>query len=207
MSVTCHMQRALGAQWDELPAALQAHYAGSASIDVGVLDVEYPRWMQPAVDALHWMGALVNRRGTAVPTTVEKWLDGERQQWRRTLRFPDGRIVRFPSYWVCAGGNELVEYVNRFVGLCMAVRVVDGELHYAGRYFVLRLGRWRLALPEALALGHTTIVERALDDERFAMDFRLVHPLLGQIYRYSGVFTARAATPPGTALDADARVD
>lgn len=207
MNETSLMQLALGAQWEALPAALKAHYAGPASIDVGVLDIEYPRWMQPVVDALHGLGALVNRRGTAVPTTVEKWLDGERQQWRRTLRFPDGREVRFPSFWVYAGGNELVEYVNRYVGLCMAVRVVDGELHYAGRYFVLRLGRFRLELPEALALGHTTVVERALDAERFAMDFRLVHPLVGQIYRYSGVFTARVTAPRAAVLDAGASVD
>jgi hypothetical protein len=207
MSAAGLMQRALGAQWDELPPALKAHYAGPASVDVGALDVEYPRFMQPAVDALHWLGALVNRRGTAVPTLVEKWFDGERQHWRRTLRYADGKQVFFASHWVHAGGNELIEYVNRFLGLCMAVHVADGALHYAGRYFVLRIGRWLVKLPEAAALGHTVIVERALDAERFSMDFRLIHPLFGQIYRYSGVFTTRLSAAPETALDAGRRLD
>ena len=206
MSAVSFMQRVLGAQWDQLPPALKAHYDGAASVDVGALDVEYPRWMQPAVDALHWLGALVNRRGQGVSTTVEKWLDGECQRWRRTLRYPDGREVLFSSYWMPAGRNELIEYVNRCIGLCMAVRVVDGELHYAGRYFVLRLGRWRLKWPEAAALGHTSIVERALDAERFAMDFRLVHPLFGQIYRYAGVFTTHSSTAAAKVLDAGGSV-
>jgi hypothetical protein len=40
MSAAGLMQRALGAQWDELPPAHKAHYAGPASVDVGALDVE-----------------------------------------------------------------------------------------------------------------------------------------------------------------------
>lgn len=186
------MQDALGAQWHELPAALQAHYQAGANTDFGALDIEYPRSLQWPFDVLHFVvGALVNRRGKAVPTTVAKHRDGPLQHWRRTLRFADGRVVRFDSHWEYAGGNELVEYVNRHLGLCMAVRVENGALHYAGRYYALRLGRVVLRLPEWLVLGHTTIVERAVDAAQFEMDFRLHHPLFGQIYRYRGRFVTR----------------
>jgi hypothetical protein len=60
---------------------------------------------------------------------------------------------------------------------------------------VIQLFGRQLRLPEGLLLGHTEIEERAIDGESFAMDFRLIHPLFGQIYRYSGVFsTSRQQT-------------
>jgi len=35
------------------------------------------------------------------------------------------------------------------------------------------------------------IVEQAVDERRFAMDFRLTHPLFGEVFRYSGEFGAQ----------------
>lgn len=186
------MQHALGADWDTLPPALQAHYQLGTNTDVGHMDIEYPRWMQPYLSLLRLVGALVHRRGRQVATTVEKTVKGERQYWRRTLSFADGRVIRFNSFWVHAGGNQLIEYVNPVLGLQMAVQVQDGRLHYEGVRFVVKLGRWRLPLPESLVLGHTRIVETASDDTHFAMDFRLLHPWFGQVFRYAGSFETRA---------------
>jgi hypothetical protein len=182
------MQQALGAQWEQLPPALRAHYQTNANTDIGVLDVEYPRLMQLYLNIMRVLGALVNRRGKALPTTVDKHMDGNIQRWQRSLRFPDGNVILFNSHWVYAGNSELIEYVNPFLGLRMAVHVANGKLYYEGRHVELRLGKLRVPIPEWLVLGHTTIVETALDADHFAMDFRLVHPLLGQVYRYAGKF-------------------
>jgi hypothetical protein len=184
------MQQALGEQWQQLPPALQTHYRHADHTDIGTLDIEYPGFMQVPLNLLHRIGALLHRRGEAVPTTVEKWMDGRTQHWKRTISFGDGRKIHFKSHWHYAGGNELIEYVNPFLGLRMAVSVDDGKLIYTGRSFVLKLGALKLPIPEWLVLGHTGIVETALDDGRFAMDFRLKHPLFGQIYRYAGTFMA-----------------
>ena len=70
----------------------------------------------------------------------------------------------------------------------MAVHVADGNLYYEGRTYIIKLGKLLLPLPEWLVLGHTSIVETALDTTHFAMDFRLQHPWFGQIYRYAGRF-------------------
>lgn len=185
------MERALGDDWASLPNALRAHYQGDRNQDVGHLDIEYPPLMQPYLHVLRLFGALVNRRGQAIPTQVEKDMEGETQFWTRRVRFPDGRVVLFKSHWVYAGGNELIEFVNPFMGLRMAVRVKDGRLHYSGRHLVLQLGRVRIPVCEWLFLGHTTIVEEALDDSSFSMDFRLTHPWFGQLFRYAGVFRTR----------------
>lgn len=182
------MQQILGVQWDQLPPALRAHYRTNSNTDIGELDIEYPKWMQLYLNLLHLFGALINRRGKAVATQVEKRMVGKLQYWKRFLHFSDGKTVCFNSHWVHAGGNELIEYVNPMLGLRMRLHVDDDKLVYEGRDYVLRLGKIRVPIPEWLVLGHTTIVESAVDADHFAMDFRLRHPLFGQIYRYAGKF-------------------
>lgn len=75
----------------------------------------------------------------------------------------------------------------------MVARVEDGRLHYRGVRFVVKLGPLLLSIPEWLVLGHTTIVEEAVDETHFAMDFRLTHPLLGLVFRYAGEFEAASS--------------
>lgn len=187
------MQSALGADWDKLPPALQAHYRFGTTTDTGHLDIEYPQFMQPCLSVLRVFGALVNRSGRRVSTRVEKSVVGDRQYWRRTLTYPDGKVVCFNSFWVAVGSNQLIEFVNPVLGLQMAPRVEEGRLHYRGVQFVVKLGPLLLPIPEWLVLGRTTIVEEAVDDSHFAMDFRLTHPLLGQVFRYSGKFRAASS--------------
>lgn len=184
------MQQALGANWDKLPPALQAHYRFGSTVDTGSMDIEYPRFMQPVWSILSLFGALVDRPGKGVTTVVEKRVVGERQVWERTITYADGQVVRFNSFWVAAGNGEVIEFVNPVLGLQMAPYVVGDKLHYRGVRFVAKLGPLTIPIPEWLTLGHATIVEEALDDTRFAMDFRLTHPLFGQLFRYSGTFEA-----------------
>jgi len=187
------MQCALGEDWDKLPPALQAHYRFGKTIDRGHMDIEYPRFMHPYLSALRVVGALINRSGRQVSTVVEKNVVWERQYWRRTITYPDGKVVYFNSFWVAAGGNQMIEFVNPVLGLQMAVQFEDGKLHYQGVRFVAKLGRLLLPIPEWMVLGHTTITEQAIDETHFAMDFRLTHPLLGQVFRYAGTFEAASA--------------
>lgn len=184
------MQTALGSDWDKLPPALQAHYICGTTLDRGHMDIEYPWFMQPYLMMLHLVGALIARRGKQVATVVEKTVAGQSQYWRRTMTYADGEVAHFNTTWMNAGGNNLLEFVNPMLGLQMAVHVEDGKLHYEGVRFVAKLGSVMLPIPEWLVLGHTTIVEEAVDDTHFAMDFRLTHPLFGQVFRYAGKFEA-----------------
>lgn len=188
------MQIALGDDWDKLPAALQAHYQFGTTTDTGHMDIEYPRLMQPLLNVLRLVGALVNRDGKQVSTVVEKSVAGERQYWHRTIQYEDGKVVYFNSFWVSAGSNQVIEFVNPILGLQMSVRVVDGRLEYCGERFVLKIGAVLIPIPEWLALGHTRIVEEAVDENNFVMDFRITHPWFGQVFRYSGQFEASSAS-------------
>jgi hypothetical protein len=182
------MQQALGSDWNKLPIALQTHYDERANTDSGSMDIEYPRYMQPYLFLMHKLGGLLDRRASKAPTIVKKSIVDGRQFWRRTITYPDGKIITFNSAWRYVGGNQLIEYVNAVLGLKMAVHVQGEELHYEGVSFVAKLGSFHLPIPEWLVLGHTTIVERALSSSRFAMDFRVTHPLFGQVFRYAGEF-------------------
>ena len=182
------MQNALGDDWEKLPIALQTHYLEEKTNDIGHMNITYPRFMQPYFSLLYLFGALVNRPGKQLPTTVEKSMAGGRQNWRRTIRYPNGKEIQFNSHWVAAGGNEVIEFVNPFLGLQMAVWVENGELRYRGVKFVLKLGTLLVPIPEYLVFGHTEIVEVAIDETHFEMDFRVSHPLFGQLFRYSGKF-------------------
>ena len=182
------IKQALGSQWQELPPALQAHYLYDENKDVGTLDIDYPGWMQIFLNILHWFGALLNQRGTSLQTTVSKHMEGDRQYWKRAITLPDGNIIYFSSTWVYAGNNQLIEYVNPVMGICMAVHVEEGKLYYEGQHFIFKLFGLSIPLPEWLLLGHTHIVETAEDEKHFSMDFRMLHPMFGEIYRYSGKF-------------------
>lgn len=195
--MTSLMQHALGDDWSRLPPVLQVHYRHGPSRDTGHMTVEYPGLMQPLLWILARVGALVSRRGKSVFTQVEKTLVGERMHWLRTLRYADGQILRFDTVWEAGPDGHLIEFVNPWLGLQMQPHVVGQQLHYRGIRFVLRLGGRMLGIPEWMALGHTTIVETAIDDQHFEMDFRMTHPLLGQLFRYSGQFRAEAAGPAG----------
>ncbi|MFZ6754936.1 DUF4166 domain-containing protein [Undibacterium sp. Dicai25W] len=182
------VENALGDDWNKLPVALKAHYGSGELHETGHMDIEYPWLMQVYLNVLRLFGALLNRRGKQIPVTVDKYVIHQQQYWNRTFIFPDESIIRFQSVLVSAGGNQLIEFVNSFLGLQMAVYATDGMVRYAGVRYVVKIGKWLLPVPESLVLGHTSIEERAIDEYHFMMDFRLVHPLFGQLFRYSGVF-------------------
>lgn len=185
------MQQALGEQWQQLPVSLQRHYQNDASGKnqaQGHLDIDYPGFMQFPLTVLRLMGALVNRQGKNIPTLVNRTFIDEREYWHRIISFPDGHKIHFKSLFTYAGNNELIEYINPYLGLKMAVTVEGDRLIYQGKGYVLKLGKWKIPIHESLALGHVSIVETGVSEQKFAMDFRLVHPLLGQIFSYAGVF-------------------
>ncbi len=182
------MQKALGEQWQQLPSALQSHHQHGTNFDVGYLDIKYPTFMHPYISFLHLLGALINRRGNNIPTIVEKHMNGDIQFWKRTVRFPGKKTVLFNSFWIHGRKNELIEYINSYVGLRMAVCVKNNKLFYEGCHFIIKVGILLIPIPEWLVLGHTTIIETAVSESEIKMDFKITHPLFGMIFSYSGKF-------------------
>lgn len=187
------MQQVLGQDWQRLDPVLRRHHSCGTGVEKGWLDIAYPLAMWPVLRVLGILGALLRGRGRKQPTQVRKWSEASREYWARRVTQTNGRVACFDSFCVLAGSHQLVEYVNPLVGLRMSVAVAGGRLCFHGLNFVVKLGSWHISIPEWLLLGHTEIIEEALDDQGFAMDFRMTHPVFGELYRYSGVFQL----PPG----------
>jgi len=187
------MQQALGESWQKLPPALKAHYQTGAFTETGTMDIEYPKLMQPYFSLLRCLGAMPDRQGTQLPTTVKKKPKGDKQQWNRVISYPNGKTIHFDSVLEYAGGNELIEYVNPFFGLKMAIHVEGDVLCYQGVCLLIKCGPLIVKIPEWLALGHTSIREEQLDQTHFKMDFRLTHPWFGEVFRYAGEFEVNQA--------------
>lgn len=183
------MVRVLGTQWERLHPTLRAHHRGGTVREVGAMNVEFPRWMTPLLWMLRWLGALVHRAQAQVQTVVHKHSQDGRQSFDRTLTYADGQVLRFNSTWIAEAPGSLVEFVNPWLALELAPVVQGDALHCEGVCFLLGKGRWRLRVSERWLLGHTVIHEQALDARHYAMDFRMVHPWFGQVFRYAGIFT------------------
>ncbi len=188
------MQNALGNQWHELPEALKNHYGSNEQGEndaEGKLDIEYPWFMQFPYSVMRLIGALVNRRGKGLKTTVSKIMKDDEQHWHRVISYPDGNQIIFDSVFV-ADKDGFIEYINAYLGLKMVAFVENKKLHYESRGYVLKLGKVKIPIPEWLALGHASIVESEYkqgDEQTFVMDFRIKHFLFGEVFCYKGVFT------------------
>lgn len=188
---------ALGDQWHQLPPALQNHYkhdSNAVNQASGFLDIDYPWFMQWPLSLFRLMGALVNKRGKQVKTHISKTMIDGKQHWHRNIEFSDGKIINFQSVFVANKGNEFIEYTNAFVGLKMQAFVENNTLRYESKGYILKLGQLKIPIPEWMALGHASIIESEYskdDEQTFNMDFRLRHPLFGEIFCYKGRFTTR----------------
>jgi len=146
---------------------------------------------------LHFMrlfGALVNKRGNNLKTTVAKTMNGDKQKWHRVIKFPDGKTINFNSTFV-ADNDGFIEYINNYLGLKMTAFVKDNSLHYESRGYVLKLGKFNLPIAEFLALGHASIIESEFhqdDAQTFIMNFRVKHPLFGEVFCYKGKFVTQS---------------
>lgn len=185
------MQQALGDQWKQLPQGLKAHYnhdKNGSNQAQGLLTVDYPWFMQWPLSLLRLIGALLNRRGKDLKTSVSKTMQDGQQYWHREITYPDGKTISFKSLFTMRQDKVFIEYTNRFLGMKMKAHVENSVLKYESCGYLLQLGKLMIPIPEWLALGHGSIVETAISDDEFEMDFRLKHWLFGEIFSYKGRF-------------------
>ena len=188
---TSLMQQALGDQWNLLPNGLKAHYNHDnkgSNYSEGVLTVGYPWFMQWPLSLLRLIGALLNRRGKDLKTTVRKSMKDGQQYWIRKISYSNGKVITFNSLLTTTEDHIFIEYTNRFLGMRMKAFVDGKQLRYESCGYVLKLGKLMIQIPEWMALGHGSIVEIAVNDSEFEMDFRLKHFLFGEVFFYKGRF-------------------
>ncbi len=195
---TSIMQQALGEQWHQLDAIVQRHYVmapgAAANMTIhGTMDrVFHSNMAKPFLLPGRIFGALVPYQGTDIPTTVRNWTTSDNTEamfWHRTLQFPNRPLTEFKSRMEYAGDDEIIEYVRFGLGIRMRMSVEDGALVFTSAGYVWDMGAVRIPIPTWAILGDARIIEKAVSEEAFYMDFTMVHPLLGETFGYSGTFS------------------
>lgn len=184
-----------GTDWEKLPPVFRKHYANRArtpdiAVCEGVMSVKSSLIGRLLAPLFRLSGTLVPYEGTNIPATVRFMTAPDRDGFffDRTFYFPDKKPYRFLSTMIPVGGNALIEYTRLGFGWHLAYgwngqAVTLSHLGYRFKFF-----GYSLPFPGTMLIGHASATETALDDNRFAMDFTIRHPLWGFVFGYSGVF-------------------
>lgn len=181
--------------WDRLPAVMKKHYANrpycqDRTIVDGRMSVEYRGLLQLLRPFYRLLGTvpIVNASDIPVRVTFTSHPDDCSFGFNRQFFFHNALPYHFRSRMLQINGPDLVE-IMRF-GVCWCLRYEwDGHkvlLRHRG-YALHWFGHF-IPVPLHWLLGRGDAEEIPLDDERFAMQVTLVHPLLGELYRYRGEF-------------------
>ena len=191
------MKQALGEKWHELDEIVKRHYEMAPGVpsDItihGSMDrVFHSNMAKLFLLPGRLFGALVPYRGSDIPTEVKNWTQQDNVQamfWHRTLQFPGKPLTEFKSRMEYAGGDEIIEYVRFGLGIRMRMSVEEGALVFTSVGYVWDAGISQLSIPTWAILGDAKIIEKAVSEKAFYIDFSMDHPLLGRTFGYSGTF-------------------
>lgn len=178
-------ERVLGSRVSELDPRLRAYFGeipvGSVGRGEGVYAVagSRHRWLWPVFALLAWRRVLFPELGHDIPFTVEN--RGDRTA-TRTFAFP--RRTREMRDEMTVVDGSLRDRLDLFeVELLMDV--VAGSLRMRSRRQWVRLGALRLRVPAIVTISLT---EQAEDDHQ-RVDVRMTAPVLGEVFRYAGIFS------------------
>ena len=186
-------QRVLGPRFAELSPELRAYFArppeGAVGRGAGVYEVagSRVRWLRPALAFLAWRRILFPEYATGVPFTITNIPGpGDGLSSRREFHFPARDRVMQDTMHVVDG--RLHDFLGRRGGLevRLGLTVTDGSLRMLSDRAWLHLRGLRLPLP-ALLSARVVLDERWIDGHQ-RVDVRMRHPLLGEIFRYTGTF-------------------
>jgi len=191
------IKKALGENWEKLAEIVKQHYditpgKPSNMLIKGVMDEVY----HSAIAKLFILpgrifGALVPYKGNNIPTEVRNWTTSDNRKamfWHRTLAFPGKPPVIFESRMEHIKDDEIIEYVRYGMGIRMRISVKDSALIFNSIGYVWQLGKIKIPIPTWAILGNAEIIEKAISDDQFFIDFQIIHPLFGRTFAYSGVY-------------------
>ena len=191
------IRQAVGDSWGELANIVKQHYGItpeqlSKMTIKGIMDEVYHSkiaklFLLPG----RIFGALVLYKGILIPTEVNNLTSENNEKamfWHRILNFPNKPPLIFALRMEYVGGNDIIEYVRYGMWIRMAMSVKDGALVFKSKGYVWNIVGMALPIPTWLILGNAIIIEKAMSDNQFYIDFTMIHPLLGKIFSYSGFF-------------------
>jgi len=192
------IKQALNDAWDELALIVKQHYditpgEPAKMVIHGVMDEVYHSpiaklFLLPG----RIFGALVPYKGKGIATEVHNWTTADNSKamfWHRTLEFPNKPPVIFCSRMEYVKSDEIIEYVRFGMGIRMRMSVEESALIFTSIGYVWNILGIKIPIPTWAILGDAVIIEKAISDDTFYIDFNMIHPMFGKTFSYSGIFS------------------
>ncbi len=110
------------------------------------------------------------------------------QRWTRVYHRRGGNPQIIVSAKAFGGPTGLEEHVGGRIGMALRIVAAASRLRFVSDHYFVRLGAWRLRLPDWLTPGRTVVTHRDLGNGRFAFELRLTHRLFGELVYQSAIF-------------------
>lgn len=186
-------QRALGMEFATLDPQLRTYFGVVPAGFVGVGSGRYRtaglgvRALRPLFVLLGWRNIAFAEHGEDVPFTVRNTYRAD-GTLTATRAFEFGSRTQTMCDRMQMVGGRLVDRIgtNGELDVELAVKVVGGALFMRSERIALRLFGLRMPLPRIVRVD---LLEEACPDGSQSVDVRLLIPLLGEVYGYSGTFT------------------
>ena len=188
-------QSVFGQKWHILPDILRKRYSNTSYSDdaitvVGKLDISFTWMMYPFLHFLGYFNVLVPYQGNDVPVVVNfiSMPDSSMLCFNRTFYFPNKKAYQFRSYMQHIKENVVVEFVLLGIGCQMKMYYEDGKIIMKHDGYVWSVFGKLLPIPLSGILGKIYAEEQLESQDSFSMLMKIVHPLFGTIFTYSGKF-------------------
>jgi hypothetical protein len=195
---------ALGPYRDTLPAAFKKQYlisvdSGCIAVFDGISDRIWhrPRWLWPLFWVLAHFNILFPETGTNIPATMK--ITGGRDRFGQPYHNWD-RIFSFarPRYFNAVMAYDIRRQcvVEHFTSMNLLSMTWEISFYAPARLEIItstcRLNLGALQIPlHRLFHPHVRVVESALDEDNIRVELVMSHPLLGDIFGYSGNYTVK----------------
>jgi hypothetical protein len=187
---------AMGEQWKNLSAKTQTRFENEPSPSTpkkytGVMSEvkcsKLGKLMTYFTNLIH--APLIPYHGKNVPieVTVCKNADTGDIHKERIYYFDGKKPFQVHSNMRMSKG-QFQEFVNSWLGMNMRVYAKEGNLHFEGTNYFIKLGNIEIPLPAFLSPGKAYIKHADDGEDGFLVKIEMIHPWFGLMFLQEGIF-------------------
>lgn len=190
-------QKILGQkEWLKLRPEIRARFSvkpalGQKIVFAGTMQVKYSFFGWLFAQFCRLIGTpLATRAGKAVPVIVTLAQNQQRGgiEWKREYFFTE-KAETIASIKAVNAQGGLEEHVGLGFSMCLALKVLKGNLEFHSTAYRFRLGGFCINLPKIITPGDIIVKHEQVNNEFFRFTLEVNHPILGQTFFQTGIFS------------------
>ena len=108
--------------------------------------------------------------------------------WDRFYYYAYNKYNRVRSTKIVDRESGLIEIVGAGFGMQLELSEEEGALIFTSKKFFWSIGGRKFNIPAWITPGKTVVTHRAVDATKFIFGLKVVHPLLGLVFKQTGCF-------------------